>query len=153
MKELDNVFKVSEIQVRYKNKVKKEKRMNVKCSMTAFEILKKLFIDDVDYKEKFYALYLNRSNDVLGYSLISIGGISGTVVDPKIIFQIALKSNASSIILVHNHPSGNIKPSSADIDLTKKIYNAGKFLDIEIMDHLIITESKYYSFADEGTLY
>jgi DNA repair protein RadC len=106
----------------------------------------------IDYKEAFICLFLNRKNDVIGYSTISIGGISATVVDPKIVFQNALLCNASAIIMCHNHPSGNLKPSQADINLTKKIVEGGKVLDISVLDHIILTEENYYSFADEGMM-
>jgi DNA repair protein RadC len=89
---------------------------------------------------------------VLGYCQISAGGLNGTVADVRIIMQTALKSNACSIILSHNHPSGNLVPSEADKDLTKKIREAGKFLDIPALDHLIITSESYFSFADEGLM-
>ncbi len=88
----------------------------------------------------------------MGWSRISIGGQAGTVVDPKVIFQIALKANASNIILAHNHPSGNTKPSDNDLRLTTKMENAGKFLDLPILDHIIITSEEHLSFADEGYL-
>ena len=102
--------------------------------------------------EEFVILCLNRANKVLGYSKISQGGLSGTVADPKVIFQVALKSNASSIILCHNHPSGNTKPSDNDIQLTKKLKKAGEFLELNVLDHLIITSDAYFSFADESLL-
>ena len=92
----------------------------------------------------------NRANNVLGSFLVGIGGISGVVVDPKLVFQAALKANASGIILAHNHPSGNRTPSQADIDLTKKVKAAGNFLEIALLDHLIILPEGYYSLADEG---
>lgn len=102
--------------------------------------------------EEFMALYMNRANKVLGWSLISSGGLSGTVADPRVIYQIALKANASSIIVAHNHPSGNTKPSESDRRLTKKLRNAGDFLDINLLDHLILTDEKYFSFAEEGII-
>lgn len=97
-------------------------------------------------------MLLNRANKVLGYYLVSIGGLTGTVVDQRIIFQVALKANACSIILAHNHPSGQLTPSQADIDLTKKIVSAGQFLDITVLDHIILTAENSYSFADEGLM-
>jgi len=97
-------------------------------------------------------LLLNRANRVLGFVKISEGGVSGTVVDPKKIFQIALKANASGIILAHNHPSGNTTPSASDESITAKIVAAGKFLEISVLDHLIITSEQYFSFSDEGRL-
>lgn len=102
--------------------------------------------------EQFWVLLLNQANKVLAKHNISQGGITATVVDPKIVFQIALKENATSIILAHNHPSGNLKPSQADISLTEKLKKAGEFLDLKVLDHLIVTQSDYYSFADEGKL-
>jgi len=88
----------------------------------------------------------------MGYYLLSMGGIAGTVVDPKLVFQCALLSCAESIILCHNHPSTNLTPSEADHAITKKIAKAGKLLDITLLDHIIITENSYYSFADHGNL-
>jgi len=102
--------------------------------------------------EEFWILLLNRSNTVIYKHQISSGGVSGTLADPKMIFKIALDNLASSIILIHNHPSGNLKPSEADIRLTKKLKDSGTLLDIPVLDHLIVTDSAYYSFADEGIL-
>ncbi|MEI6577816.1 MAG: JAB domain-containing protein, partial [Bacteroidota bacterium] len=95
---------------------------------------------------------LNRGNKVIGYKIVSTGGVAGTVADPKIIFQTALKTHASYIILAHNHPSGNTRPSDADILLTKSLKEAGIFLQLNIIDHLIIGDSTYFSWADEGLL-
>lgn len=102
--------------------------------------------------EEFWIILLGRSSRILGKELISKGGLSGTVADPKIIFHIALQHQASALILVHNHPSGNLKPSHQDIILTKNISAAGKMLEINVFDHLIITDNGYFSFGDEGLL-
>lgn len=102
--------------------------------------------------EEFYIVLLNRANKVKSIELISKGGLSGTVVDGKIIFKKALEQAASAIVLCHNHPSGNLKPSRADIELTKNIKRFGGLIDLPILDHLIITDKEYYSFADEGML-
>ena len=102
--------------------------------------------------EEFHVLLLNRSNSVIRKEFVSRGGISGTIVDPKIIFKIAMEHLSSSIILCHNHPSGNLKPSIEDISLTKKIKEAGTLLEIPILDHIIITDTSYFSFADEGMM-
>jgi len=102
--------------------------------------------------EEFWLIMLNRSNSLIKKELISRGGIAGTVVDTKIIFKTALSHYASSIIVCHNHPSGNLKPSEADIKITNNIRAAGKIMDIPLLDHLIITEESFYSFADEGLL-
>ncbi len=123
----------------------------VKTSNDAYQQLKELFLR-VDYKEEFFILLLNRSSHVLGWSKISEGGTSGTVVDIKIVFQHALLAHASSIIVAHNHPSGNLKPSQADIQITRKLVDSGKILDIPVLDHLIITRTGYHSFADCGLL-
>lgn len=107
---------------------------------------------DLDHEE-FWIILLNRANKVISKEQISAGGVSGTVVDAKIIFRKTLDiAPASSIILCHNHPSGNLRPSQADIDITQKLKKAGETLDISILDHLIIGENGYYSFADEGKL-
>lgn len=102
--------------------------------------------------EEFYVLYLNKANRVLTHRHISSGGVTGTVADVKIILKHAVELLASSFIAVHNHPSGNLKPSQADIELTKKLREAAKLLDVSLLDHLIIGEKNYYSFADEGMI-
>jgi len=102
--------------------------------------------------EEFWMLVLNRSNHITRQLKISEGSISGTVADPKKIYKFALQFKASSLVFLHNHPSGNLKPSQSDIQLTDKLKDAGKLLDIEVLDHLIIAQSGYYSFADEGLL-
>ncbi|HTJ51537.1 MAG TPA: DNA repair protein RadC [Cyclobacteriaceae bacterium] len=102
--------------------------------------------------EEFWVLLLNRANRVTKKKQISLGGVAGTVADPKIIFKLALEELASGVILAHNHPSGNLTASQADIDLTKKLKEGGKLLDIQVLDHLIIAGKKYFSFADDGLL-
>jgi len=102
--------------------------------------------------EEFYVLYLNNANRLLGEERISMGGLAGTIADVRIIFSYAIKYLSTSIILIHNHPSGNPKPSQLDIDQTKKIKEAGKLLDIRVLDHVIIAEAGFYSFADEGAM-
>lgn len=102
--------------------------------------------------EVFVVVYLNQSNKVLHHEIISEGGITGTIADPRIIFKNALSHNATSIVLSHNHPSGNLKPSRQDELLTEKIKQAAQFLDIKVLDHIIVSEEGYFSFADEGLL-
>jgi len=119
-------------------------------SKDANDILRSV-LTDKPYEE-FWIILLNRSNRVIGQKLISEGGISGTVVDPKKVFKIALDHHASGIILGHNHPSGVTAPSEADQKITKKIVNAGQLLEIVVLDHIIITDDGYYSFTDEGAL-
>lgn len=108
--------------------------------------------DTIEFFEQFKILLLNQSNKVLGIYEVSSGGISGTVVDLRMIFAAALKANAVSLIMVHNHPSGQTRPSEADKQITRKVKEAGSILDIKLLDHLIITPESYYSFADEGAL-
>jgi DNA repair protein RadC len=125
-------------------------RKRIQSSKDAYELLQ-AFISDSNY-EQFVAILLNRSNQIIKVAAISDGGVSGTVVDPKRLFKIALEANASSVIVGHNHPSGNVVPSSQDIALTTKLKNAGNFLDIAVLDHLIVGDEKYFSFADEGKM-
>jgi DNA repair protein RadC len=119
-------------------------------SKSVFEIMQPI-IGELQHEE-FWILYLNYSNKVIAKSQLSKGGITGTVVDIRIVFKIALEQNATSIILSHNHPSGKLQPSDADIIITKKIKMAGQQLDIPVLDHLIITEKGFYSFNDNGIL-
>ena len=132
----------NESEVICKNKISK--------SQDAFEIFHSL-MGDLPYEE-FWLLLLNRANRVVKKVKISEGGISGTVVDPKKIFQICLEQHATSIILGHNHPSGTITPSEADNKITKKIKDCGSLLDVAVLDHIIVGDDRFYSFADEGTL-
>ncbi len=108
-------------------------------------------VEDYQY-EGFWILLLNRANKIINHLRISEGGVSGTVADPKKIFRLSIENGASGIILCHNHPSGNTKPSEQDLKLTKKISDAGQLLDINVLDHLIIGEEKYFSFADENLI-
>jgi DNA repair protein RadC len=125
-------------------------RDKIKTSRDAFEIFRST-IGDRPYEE-FWIILLNRANQVIKKCNISEGGISGTVVDPKKVFKISLDNHASSIILGHNHPSGVVTPSEADCRITKKLHDAGAMLEVAVLDHLIIGEDSYYSFADEGAL-
>lgn len=127
-----------------------ETPVKVSTAQQAFAILLPQFAD-LNHEE-FWILLLNRANMVLGKYLISKGGQAGTVADPKIIFKIALENNAASIVLAHNHPSGNLKPSEADIRLTKKMVEAGKMLELTVADHIIVANSGYFSFLDEGLI-
>lgn len=108
-------------------------------------------LSDLNHEE-FWVILLKRNNEVILKQMISKGGVSGTLVDPKIIFKMALEQTASGILLIHNHPSGNSKPSKEDIHLTNKIKEAGRSLDINLLDHLIIANDSFYSFADENML-
>lgn len=122
----------------------------ITSSVDAYELMKPDLMDQP--VEQFWVVMLKRNNQVIQKRVISLGGISGTVADPKVIFKRALEDLASGIILVHNHPSGNLRPSQADIKLTEKLKNAGLLLEIPVLDHIIFTDNGYYSFADEGEL-
>ena len=144
---------VSEIHVSYKPKFKASERPKVTNSKDVYALLIKSWDTDlIEYVEEFKILLLNRACKVLGVFSVSKGGIAGTYADPKVIFAAALKCGASSIILAHNHPSGNLTPSEADKQLTKKLIAAGKLLDIEVPDHLILTVDGYASLGDQGLL-
>lgn len=148
-----SLFQVSEIQLSYRPKFKASERPKIGSSADVYQILLNNWdLDTLELRECFKILLLNRGNRILGIYEVSSGGMAGTVADPKLIFSAALKAAASSVILSHNHPSGQLKPSTADLALTKKISNAGEFLDIAVLDHLIIAANGYYSFADEGLL-
>ena len=120
----------------------------ITSSKAVFEIMQPE-IGELQHEE-FWVLFLNNSNAVISKSQLSKGGITGTSVDIRLIFKLALENSATGLILCHNHPSGNLKPSDADKKITRKICDAGDNLDVKVLDHLIITESKYYSFVDEG---
>ncbi len=124
----------------------------VATSYDAYIELKEFFADDlISLQEQFVVMYLNQANKILGVYKLSKGGITGTVADVRLILATALKAAACSIILCHNHPSGNLKPSNADIDLTRKIKEAAELMEIRTLDHLIISpENKYYSMKEEG---
>lgn len=142
---------IAEIEVSYSNRISVKNRIKVKGSQDVADSAR-LFWPSFDHVEYFYVLYLNKANHLLGTHLLSKGGFSGTVIDVRVIFQVALKASACSIILCHNHPSGNLVPSDADILITQKIKDAGKLLDIQVLDHLILTSESYYSFADNGEI-
>lgn len=143
----------SEVKATYSPKVRPSERPRIASSYDAYNILKFMYADNMEYCESFVIMLLNRANKVIGCNVVSIGGLSQILVDVKKIFQVALVANASSIILSHNHPSGNTQPSEEDIRLTEKIKQGAKLLDLNIIDHIILcAENKYYSFADEGKL-
>lgn len=127
-----------------------QKKPRISSSTDAYELIKPDLTDQPH--EEFWLILLKRNNEVIRKEKVSFGGVAGTVADPKIIFKKALDSLASGIILIHNHPSGNIQPSEADIRLTRKLKHAGDLLDISIYDHIIFTDHDYYSFADQSML-
>lgn len=153
MQSILDFSKVAEVQLSYVTNVKPSDRPQITSSKQAYDVLINHWDrSQIEFVEEFKILLLNRANKVLGIVPISKGGTSATVADPKLIFVSAIKSNASGIVLAHNHPSGNLKPSTADIALTKKIAEGGRLLDVPVIDHLIVTNNGYYSFADEGAL-
>ncbi len=145
--------KAAEVELIYKSKVKASERPMIRDSKDTCNILRQVWNENkIEMQEEFKVLLLNRGNKVIGVYDASAGGISGTVADPRLILAVAIKTLAVSIILSHNHPSGNLKPSRADEELTVKIKEAARYHDIKVLDHLIITSEAYYSFADEGLI-
>lgn len=144
---------VSEIELIYRTKVKASDRPQIKSSNDAYTLaLSTWNPDTIELFEQFKVLFLNNASRVLGIYEISSGGITGTVVDVRLIFSAALKANATALIMIHNHPSGSLKASEADRQITRKVKEAGKLLDISLLDSIIITPESYYSFADDGVL-
>lgn len=125
----------------------------VNTSPFLVELFRMIFDQDlINIQECAYAIFFNRANTMVGYTCLSTGGVTGTVMDPRLLYAQALLCNATALAICHNHPSGNLSPSQADQSLTSKIKDAGKLLDIQLLDHIILTESSYFSFADEGRL-
>jgi DNA repair protein RadC len=127
-------------------------RVKITKAEDAYNVIRKFYSCDINIFESFFILLLNRGAQTIGYAKISQGGVSGTFVDIKIIAKYAVDSLASAVILAHNHPSGNLKPSEADIQLTKKAKEALKILDVCVHDHIILADDKFYSFAEEGLM-
>lgn len=147
------LFKVAEVQLSFKPKNKIADRPQLRSSEDAYGVLIQQWSKDrIEYLEEFKIILINRKNRVLGIVDISQSGIHGTLVDPKAVFAIALKAGASGIILAHNHPSGELEPGVEDIEVTKKLKEGAKILDMEILDHLIISKNGYYSFQENGIL-
>ncbi|MEO6730739.1 MAG: JAB domain-containing protein [Ferruginibacter sp.] len=145
--------KVAEVELVYKTKVKASERPLIKSSKDCYETLMKVWDENkIEMQEEFKVLLINRANRVIGVYEASAGGITGTVADPRLILAACIKGLATSIVISHNHPSGNLKPSRADEQLTTKIKIAASYHDIIVLDHIIVTTEGYYSFADEGLL-
>lgn len=144
---------IAEIQISYSAKVAKQFRIKVNSSEDAYSSLLSSWNQNlIELQEEFKVMLLNNSNEILGIHNLSKGTITGTIVDVKLVFAIALKACASAIILAHNHPSGNLKASQADISLTRKIKQCSDFLDIKLLDHLIVTKDGYTSMADKNLM-
>lgn len=149
---MDKIKKFAEISVNYKTRNKFKEMPHIDNSCASEQLFRKIWSNKIEHVEEMYMILLNTANKSLGYSKVSTGGVSGTLVDIKIIFQIALIGNASAFIIAHNHPSGNLKPSNADISLTRKIKEAGEIMEIKLLDHLILTKEGFMSMADEGKI-
>lgn len=145
-------FFIPEITVSYKDQVKASERFTIQSSRDASKVFAEAFKDSMQHHEEMYALFLNRANRVLGISCVGKGGLSEVTVDTRIILQTALKANSSSVMICHNHPSGSTVPSQQDIALTERLKEACKTVGLQLLDHLIITDEIYTSFADEGLL-
>lgn len=145
------LFEIAEIELIYRSKIKPSRRPTITSSSDAYGLFLQIWEDGkLELIEQFNILLLNRANKVLGIFKVSTGGVTGTVADPKIILTAALKANACALIMAHNHPSGNLSPSTQDKELTRKIKWGAQLLDMKLLDHLIITKESYYSFGDEG---
>ena len=145
-----DLYQVAEIELVYKRNARTSDRPKITTSEDAYKILVSHWDENkLDFIEQTKILLLNNAGRVLGITDISTGGLTHTIVDPRLVFVASLKANATSIILAHNHPSANLKPSEADLKITLQIMEAGKLLNIEVLDHLIITSEGVYSFCDE----
>ena len=142
---------VAEVELIYKTTVKPSQRPQLKTSQDCYELLKLTWDENkIKFVEQFKVILLNKAQRVLEIYEMSSGGVSGTVADPRLIFIAALKTNTVNVVLAHNHPSGNLRPSKSDEELTHKIKQGGILLEIKVIDHIIISSEGYFSFADEG---
>lgn len=146
-------YKVAEVELSYKNHVPYKERKKVQTSLDAYNLLINNHDDDtIDYKETFKVLYLNQASQVVGCFTLSQGGITSTCVDVRNILQGALLTNAVAMVLAHNHPSGNTRPSREDDKITNQVSKAGELLNIKVLDHIIFTREDFYSYGDEGRI-
>ena len=144
---------VAEIELIYKPRIKIRDLPKIQSPQEAYELFLSAWDKSkLQFVEQFKIMLLNRANRVLGICTLSTGGTNSTVIDMKILFVVAIKTNSSSIIVAHNHPSGNLVPSDVDRSLTVKIKSASKLMEVSLQDHLIVTEDGYYSFTEEGAL-
>ena len=144
-------YTIGEVELSYKSNFRSLHKAT--CSEDAYRYLLSTYREGtICYKEYFKVLFLNQANQILGYTLISEGGITETCADVRVILQAALLTNSVAIILAHNHPSGNLKPSKQDMEITKQVKDAAQLMRIKVLDHLIISDAGYYSLADEGLL-
>ena len=148
MKEFKSL--VGEVELVYKKK--SNKKIKILQSSDTIEYLRSIWPSDISIRECFLVLFLNRCNNIISHYIVSMGGINGTVIDVRMIAKAGIDCLASGVILSHNHPSGNINPSNNDIELTKKISEGLKLLDMQVLDHIIISDDEYYSFIDNGNI-
>lgn len=150
---MESQYKVCEVKLTYKSKIKASEREKILSAENAYKILLSVFDSEtIQYKEFFKVILMNRANKVLGVWHISEGGLNETSADIRIIMQAAILGNASAIILAHNHPSGNIQPSMQDDQVTKRVKEIAKLIGINLLDHLIITDETYYSYSENGRI-
>lgn len=142
-------MKIAEVKLSYSTKIKASEREKVDTSLKASKIFRPFFAEFMEHKECAFVMLLNQGNHVLGVMKLSEGGISGALIDVRLLFQAAILANASGFILCHNHPSGILNTSDSDLKLTKKVHEGAKLLDLELLDHIIITKDSYLSMADE----
>jgi DNA repair protein RadC len=146
-------YKVAEVELSYRNRVPYKDRKKVVTSEDAYNILLNNHDDDtIDYTETFKVLYLNHAGQVVGCKTLSTGGITATCVDVRNIMQAALLTNATAMVLAHNHPSGSTRPSREDDKITNQVVKAGQLLNIQVVDHIIYTREQFYSYNDEGRI-
>ncbi len=145
-------MKVSEVTIQYKNTVPKHERVTIKSADNVYDLVKPYFDSFMDYREGAYLVLMNKSNEVLGVSSISLGGIDSTIMDIRMIAQLSLLSNATNIIVVHNHPSGTLRPSDSDVSISKRILESMRHFDIELIDSIIVSSEGYYSLKTDNKL-
>jgi len=146
-------LQAAEVKVTYRSKIKASQRPQLSTSKEVYELLMKVYDPDtIELKESFYVLLLNASNKLLGVHCLAIGGVTGVIADVKLILQVAILTNATGIIICHNHPSGNTESSVQDRKLTTTVKQACDIMNIRLLDHLIVTPESYYSFTDEGLI-
>lgn len=143
---------ISNLQLRAEKTPSIFEQTKITCSKDSYNVISQFYHDDIHIFESFFILLTNRQNKTIAYAKISQGGIAGTVVDLKIIAKYAIDCLASGVVLAHNHPSGNLTPSREDLNLTKRIKDGLKLLDVQVLDHLILTDDCFYSMADSGEL-
>ena len=151
VKDLSVLNTVAEVQLIYKSKVKPSERLQIRSYKDCYQILKQTWDEDkIEFVKQFKVMLLNKAQRVLGIYEMSTGGVAGTVADTRLVFIAALKANACGVIISHNHPSGNLIPSRADEELTRKMKQAGLLIEIPVLDHIIMTSESFFSFADQG---